>query len=139
MGLHAYKAKTVGKDDANGLQPGGRCGNGDHELRPIPCMGKPSAPNEQIAWPVLLSCRTTPCDSSGGAAFRKWLSRRTSSASQKAAVFQKFVKDMQTVMLKLQKTRSSILPIPSEVDNAVNRLGIQPERRPNGRQQKVPD
>lgn len=48
------------------------------------------------------------------------------AASQKAAVFQKFVRDMQAVMLKLQKARSSILPVPSEVDSVIN-LGFKPD------------
>ena len=47
-------------------------------------------------------------------------------ASDKAAVFQKFVSDMQNVMRKLQKTRSSILPVPSEVDS-VTALGFKPD------------
>ena len=48
------------------------------------------------------------------------------SASSKPKVFQKFLQDMQKTMLKLQKTRSTILPVPAEVDS-VTSLGFKPD------------
>lgn len=48
------------------------------------------------------------------------------SASNKPKVFQDFVSDLQKTMRKLQKTRSAVLPVPSEVSEVIN-LGFKPD------------